>query len=80
VRELIRDRHDGWLIHPDNPSELARALRILLDDPAYARELGNHAQQTIAERYTWDRSLALLRDEYRSMRGELWVSGRRTKP
>lgn len=80
VRELIRDRYDGWLVHPDRPGELARALRILLDDPGYARELGAHARQTIEERYTWDRSLALLRDEYRRLEGEPWVSGKRTAP
>ena len=64
VRELIRDRHDGWLVHPDRPSELARALRILLDDPDYARQLGAEARRTIEQRFTWERSLSLLRDEY----------------
>jgi glycosyltransferase involved in cell wall biosynthesis len=78
VRELIHDRHDGWLVHPDRPSELARALRILLDEPGYARELGAQARRTIEQRFTWERSLSLLRDEYRCLKGEVWASGRRT--
>ncbi len=90
VREMIRDRHDGWLVHPDRPSELARALRILLDDPEYARGLGEEARQTIEQGFTWDRALSLLRDVLRAAcgrpraaagrpyKGELWVSGVRT--
>ena len=67
VRELITDRHDGWLVHPDRPSELARALRILLDDRAYARQLGMEARRTIEHRFTWERSLSLLREEYQRL-------------
>jgi glycosyltransferase involved in cell wall biosynthesis len=77
VRELIRDRHDGWLVHPDRPSELARALRILLDDRAYAHQLGAEARRTIEQRFTWERSLSLLREQYRCLTGDLWASGNR---
>lgn len=78
LREIIRDRHDGWLVHPERPSELARALRILLDDRRYAQQLGAEARRTIEERFTWERSLSLLREEYRCLKGEVWVSGKRT--
>jgi glycosyltransferase involved in cell wall biosynthesis len=67
VRELIRHRENGWLVHPDRPAELARALRILIEHPALARELGAAAQRTIAERFTWARSLDALRSEYRTL-------------
>jgi glycosyltransferase involved in cell wall biosynthesis len=64
VRELIRDRENGWLVHPDRPAELARALRILLEHPALARQLGVNARRTIEEHYTWQRSTAALRAAY----------------
>jgi glycosyltransferase involved in cell wall biosynthesis len=64
VRELIRDRENGWLIHPERPAELARAIRILLEDPARARALGAAARQTIADRFTWERSTTALRNAY----------------
>lgn len=64
VRELIRDRENGWLVHPERPAELARALRILLDHPDLARQLGASARRTIEEEYTWDRSTAALRGVY----------------
>jgi len=69
VRELIRDRENGWLVHPDRPGELARALRILLDDRPRARALGSAARQTIAERFTWERSTEMLRREYLRLKG-----------
>jgi glycosyltransferase involved in cell wall biosynthesis len=67
VRELIRHRENGWLVHPDRPAELARALRILIEHPALTRELGAAARRTIEERFTWARSLAALRSEYRTL-------------
>lgn len=64
VRELIDDRGNGWLVHPDRPAELARAMRILLDRPDLAKRLGANARRTIEERYTWDRATIALRNAY----------------
>jgi len=68
VRELIRDRQNGWLVHPERPTELARALRILLDRPELAKDLGAAARQTIADRLTWEHSTATLRQAYKGVR------------
>lgn len=77
VRELIRDRENGWLVHPERPAELARALRILLDNPQLARQLGAHARITIEEQFTWERSTAALLDVYhRLTRKGALVNGR----
>lgn len=76
VRELIRHGENGWLVHPERPAELARALRILLDQPQWTRQLGTNARRTIQERYTWERSTVALRDAYfRLMRKGVLVDG-----
>lgn len=67
VREIVEDRHDAWLVHPDRPAELARAIRILLEQPDRARILGANARRTIAERFTWEHSTSALRHEYRRL-------------
>lgn len=67
VRELIRDRENGWLVHPDRPIELARALRILLEHPQRARQLGASARRTVEERFTWSRSTTRLHSVYREL-------------
>jgi glycosyltransferase involved in cell wall biosynthesis len=70
VRELITHGVNGWLVHPDRPAELARALRILVEHPALARELGAAARRTVLEKFTWARSLNALRSEYRALMEE----------
>jgi glycosyltransferase involved in cell wall biosynthesis len=67
VREIIDDRHNGWLVHPERPAELARTIRILIDHPERARELGENARRTIAERFTWERSTEALRRAFASV-------------
>ncbi|HUR83466.1 MAG TPA: glycosyltransferase family 4 protein, partial [Thermoanaerobaculia bacterium] len=70
VREIIEDRENGWLVHPERPAELARAIRILLEQPEKARILGTNARRTIEERFTWERSTTALRRAYgRVMKG-----------
>jgi glycosyltransferase involved in cell wall biosynthesis len=64
VRELIAHGENGWLVHPDRPGELARALRILLERPELARRLGTAARDTVARSFTWQQSTGALRDEY----------------
>lgn len=53
VRELIRHGENGWLVRPDRPLELARAIRILLEYPEKRRSLGVEAQRHIRARYQW---------------------------
>jgi len=64
VREVITHRENGWLVHPERPDELARALRILLDHPQLVRDLGVRARETILRDFTWNAALAALRHVY----------------
>lgn len=60
VRELV-DPTCAKLVPPDRPAVLARAIRVLLDDPDQRRSLGAAAQQRATEQFTWDHADALLR-------------------
>jgi len=73
VRELIEHRRNGWLVHPDRPAELARALRILLEEPGLVRSLGAAARQTIERKFTWEQSTAALRRVVREVYAEAAV-------
>jgi len=64
VREIIRHRENGWLVHPERPDELARALRVLLDHPALVREMGERARATVLEKFTWSAALTALQKVY----------------
>jgi colanic acid/amylovoran biosynthesis glycosyltransferase len=47
VPELITDGVDGLLVSPARPDQLADAIRALLDDHGYARELGQRARAKV---------------------------------
>jgi trehalose synthase len=50
MQDQIHDGHDGLLLDdPHDPVAFADALRRVLLDPPFARELGEHAHQTVLE-------------------------------
>jgi glycosyltransferase involved in cell wall biosynthesis len=64
IPDLVTDGVDGLLIPPGDPHALAAALQRILRDPVFAQQLGNAARQTIANRYTAERSLERLEQLY----------------
>lgn len=50
-REVVRDGVDGLLVPARDATALALAIGRLLDDPAYARSLGQAARQRALERF-----------------------------
>ena len=54
VRELIADGEHGRLVPPGRPSELARTLRLLLEDSEERARLGHQARLRVADRFTWE--------------------------
>jgi glycosyltransferase involved in cell wall biosynthesis len=62
--DLITNGVDGLLVPPGDPDALAAALQRILRDHAFAQQLGNAARQTIANRYTAERSLERLEQMY----------------
>ncbi|PKL42224.1 MAG: glycosyl transferase [Candidatus Riflebacteria bacterium HGW-Riflebacteria-1] len=70
VRELIDHNDTGWLIRPDRPSELARAIRILLAHPDECRRIGENAQKKAAASLTWATVTATLAGIYRQLTAE----------
>lgn len=59
VRELV-DESCARLVPPDRPAELARAIRVLLDQPEQRRALADRARARAAEMFTWERADAAL--------------------
>src|SRR5262249_24389005 len=64
VREFVTDRVDGWLVRPDRPSELAMAIRVLLEYPQRLRSMAEAARSKIEAEFTWDASLIRLSSLY----------------
>jgi glycosyltransferase involved in cell wall biosynthesis len=52
--EVVTDGENGLLIPPRDAEALAGALERLLADPAWARELGDHARDHVREHFSLD--------------------------
>jgi len=68
VREIVSDERLGRLVHADRPAELARALRLVLEYPDAAREMGLRGRIHLEENFTWSQSVEKLRSIYDLMR------------
>ncbi|MDP8921706.1 MAG: glycosyltransferase family 4 protein [Chloroflexota bacterium] len=53
IREVLRHGENGLLATPGDLHAFAGAVRCLLNDPAYARRLGDQAREDV-RRYSWD--------------------------
>src|SRR5207237_5520409 len=49
--ELIEATRGGLLVNPNDPADLAQALRRLAVDPALRRELGSKGKMAVHERF-----------------------------
>ncbi len=67
VRELMRDGEHGRLVAADRPGELARAIRVLFDDPQRITAMGAAARAHVADQLTWEHSTRRLRDVYAAL-------------
>ena len=65
--DLIRDRYNGLLIPPRNPTGLQNALLELLKNDRLAQTLGNAARRTVEEHYSMER----IADDYVSLYNRL---------
>lgn len=65
--ELIEDGATGLLVAPGDPAELERAMRRVLDDPAFAAGLGTRAGVAVRSRFLWKRCSVLYEDVFRSV-------------
>ena len=67
ARQLMEDGEQGLLVPADRPGEVARAVRTLLDFPDRAAAMGAAGRTRVAERFSWDASVAALGDLYASL-------------
>jgi glycosyltransferase involved in cell wall biosynthesis len=55
VPDIIEDGVNGVLVPPSNTERLAEALARILDDPAAANQMVEHARNSVLENFTLDR-------------------------
>ena len=65
----IAARPDKEILRAANASEFVAQIRLVLEKPDIARQLSWNARRLVSEKYTWDRSVALLENVYAEVSG-----------
>ena len=55
----------GWIVEPESPEQLARAIQHVIDHPEEARQMGQKARQKCIENYSWDAMEKILVNIFR---------------
>ncbi len=71
IPEMLEDGRTGWLVPPDDPDALARALAEALASPGQRARRAAAAARVLRERFGADRQQELWLDLYRDLLGPL---------
>lgn len=52
--ELVEEGRTGWLVPPEDPAALAKALAAMLADPEGRRAMGRAGRRAVETGYTWN--------------------------
>ncbi len=67
VRDVIVDGETGLFAHSGDPQDLARAIRLLLDDTALASRLARNGRTSAAGRFSWERAAGVYVELFREL-------------
>lgn len=67
VRTVVQDGSTGLLVPPEDPTELANALALLLDRPQLRAQFGMGARAHAEQTYAWDPLISQLEATYASV-------------
>jgi len=64
--ELVKDKHEGLLVNPNNPEELKEAIQLLSNNESLRIKLGNNAKKR-ASQYDEDLIFPKILEQYNSL-------------
>jgi glycosyltransferase involved in cell wall biosynthesis len=53
TREMIWHGENGWLIEPDNATQLTSAINYLVENTAFTQKMGQEALLIVKDRFSW---------------------------
>jgi hypothetical protein len=70
LTEIVRHKENGLLVAADSPSELAAAVKLLVDDPSLAQQLATPARYEAQERFGIERYNTTLHTLLKSLQDQ----------
>ena len=65
--EIVPDGETGFAVHPDDTMGLADRLSLIVEDPGFARELGEAGRERVAQWFTLDRQVERTLARYEAL-------------
>jgi len=65
--EIVPDGETGFAVHPDDTMGLADRRSLIVEDPAFARELGEAGRERVAQWITLDRHVERTPARYEAL-------------
>lgn len=65
--EIVKTADCGLCVDPIKPSEIARAITYLIDNPEIAYVMGQNGRKAVLESYNWDKESVKLFDLYAAL-------------
>lgn len=65
--EIIEGNQCGICVDPENPEEIALAIKRVVDNPEWAKELGENGRRAVVERYNWEAEEKVLLAFYENL-------------
>ncbi len=67
IGEVLEHQVTAWLVEPGDVGELTGALRLLADEPAQRRELGENARRQAIDHHGWRENARRIAGAYREL-------------
>lgn len=64
LREIVTDQIDGFLVDPDDPTDLTRVITRLVEDPALRKAVGRRAREKFLKCFTVDSMVSAAESAY----------------
>ena len=71
IPDLVRDGHEGFLVEPRDPTDMAARLDRLIQDPALRRAMAEAGRRAALERFTPERWIGEVESLYRETTAEI---------
>ena len=53
-REIVQRNNCGILVNPENPKEIAKAIKYILDNKEEAKKMGQNGRKAVEEKFNWE--------------------------
>jgi glycosyltransferase involved in cell wall biosynthesis len=53
-KDIVEKNHCGICVDPLNPSEIAKAMKWLIENPEEAKRMGENGRKAVIEKYNWE--------------------------